>query len=151
MDPVEGAKNDGSLGFLKGLGTGSLDLFVRSAAGGALKYLYLIVGFWALPAYTLKGMQMSSRNHNYRHEFNGIFSKRFLIGLRQYQNSTQSEREEVLKLWTEMGFESRVKARGEIKERDSICPIRGCSLELPHNHHVDGDADIRGIRTHTTM
>lgn len=32
MNPITGAK-DGGLGFLKGLGTGTLDLLVRSAAG----------------------------------------------------------------------------------------------------------------------
>jgi hypothetical protein len=35
MDPITGAK-DGGLGFLKGLGTGTLDLLVRPAAGTIL-------------------------------------------------------------------------------------------------------------------
>jgi hypothetical protein len=33
MDPVEGARKEGGLGLLKGLGTGTLDLLVRSSAG----------------------------------------------------------------------------------------------------------------------
>ena len=33
LNPIRGARDDGGLGFLKGLGSGSLDLIVRSSAG----------------------------------------------------------------------------------------------------------------------
>jgi hypothetical protein len=33
MDPILGAKEDGGTGFVKGIGSGTLDLIVRSAAG----------------------------------------------------------------------------------------------------------------------
>jgi len=33
MDPIDGAQKEGTLGFFKGLGSGSLDLLVRSTAG----------------------------------------------------------------------------------------------------------------------
>ena len=33
MDPYEGMKKDGYLGLFKGLGTGTLDLFVKTGAG----------------------------------------------------------------------------------------------------------------------
>jgi len=33
MNPVEGAMKEGGLGFLKGIGSGSLDLIIRSSAG----------------------------------------------------------------------------------------------------------------------
>lgn len=33
LDPIRGARDDGGLGFLRGLGSGTLDLIVRSSAG----------------------------------------------------------------------------------------------------------------------
>lgn len=111
----------------------------------------LIAGLWALPAYTLKGVQMSSRNHKYRHEFNGIFGKRFVVGLHEYHKSTESEREEVLRLWRDKGFQSQVEERGDLKDGVFLCPLQQCNMETPHKHHVDGDADIHGILSHATV
>ncbi len=111
---------------------------------GILKII-LTEGLWALPAYTLKGVQMASKNHRYRHEFSGTFAKRFVVGLQEYHKSSHPEREEVLKLWKEKGFQLLVKQRGELKDDENMCKVRQCSLIEPHKHHVDGDADIHGV------
>jgi hypothetical protein len=94
---------------------------------------------------------MAIKNHRYRHEFNGIFGKRFLVGLQEYHKSTHTEREEILKLWKEKGFQSRVKQRGELKDYENICPMKQCPVVGLHKHYVDGDADIHGVRSHTTI
>jgi len=95
---------------------------------------------WALPAYTLKGAQLASKSHRYRHELNGIFGKRFLAGVYEYRKSTCEERQEVLRLWKAKGLQSRVDERGELKDRE--CPWHDCDIVVPHKHWVDGDADI---------
>lgn len=94
---------------------------------------------------------MASKNHRYRHEFDGIFGKRIIVGLQEYYQSTHSEREEVLKLWKTKGFQSQVEERGELKEGENVCVIKQCSLVGQHKHYVDGDADIRGIRSNATI
>jgi hypothetical protein len=94
---------------------------------------------------------MSKRNHKYRHEFNGILGKRFMGGLYEYHKSTHSEREAVLKLWSEKGFQSRVKQRGELKDEVFQCPLKQCDMEAAHVHYVDGDADIHGIYAPSTI
>ena len=88
---------------------------------------------------------MSYRNDKYRHELNGIIGKRFIVGLHDYHKSTHSEREEVLRLWRDGGYQTRVKQRGEIRSREFTCPLKRCTMETPHIHHVDEHADIHGI------
>jgi hypothetical protein len=39
MDPIKGAQRDGGLGFLKGFGSGTLDLVVKTSAGMILPLL----------------------------------------------------------------------------------------------------------------
>jgi len=102
----------------------------------------LMSGLWALPAYTLKGVQMSHRNQRYKHEFNGIFGKRFVVGMQEYDKSTYEERQEVIRIWYEKGFHSRLKQRGELKEGSFVCPMNACDVATPHKHYVDGDADL---------
>jgi hypothetical protein len=86
-------------------------------------------------------MTMSSRNHKYRNEFNGIFGKRFVVGLEEFRNSTHEEKQEVLRIWTEKGFKSRVTARGELKDdffTEQTCPLQTCKLRDPHTHPAVG-------------
>jgi hypothetical protein len=94
---------------------------------------------------------MSRKHHKYRHEFSGILGKRFIGGLHEYHQSTHSERETVLRLWKERGYQSRVKQRGELKDETFECPFHRCDIESPHVHYVDGDADIHGIKTNSTI
>jgi hypothetical protein len=80
---------------------------------------------------------MASRNHKYRHEFSGIFGKRFIVGLEEFRKSTRDERQEVLKLWTDKGFKSRVKERGELKDEiftGRPCPVQACQIKGLHTH-----------------
>lgn len=87
---------------------------------------------------------MASRNHKYRHEFNGIFGKRFIVGMQEYDKSTHEHRQDVIRKWHENGFQSRVTRRGELKERDFKCPFQNCDVAEPHRHYIDdADADLR--------
>ena len=88
---------------------------------------------------------MSHRNDNYRHECNGIIGKRFVVGLQEYHKSTHSEREELLRLWRDGGYHSKVKQRGELSGGEFACPLKQCNMETPHIHHVDEHADVHGI------
>jgi hypothetical protein len=98
-------------------------------------------------------MSMAGRNHKYRHEFTGIFGKRFIVGLEEFRNSTHEERQNVLKLWTEKGFKSRVKERGELRDdlfSDHPCPVQGCKLKEAHTHSkVSQEAQTRKPDAHT--
>jgi hypothetical protein len=116
----------------------------------------LILGVMALPAYTLKGVQLSSRNHKYRNEFNGLFGKRFIVGVHEYRKSTNEERMQLLRIWHEKGYDSQVKLRGELKSSETMCtgkhcPLSGCEVKEPHKHYVDGDCDIVGVKHQATV
>jgi hypothetical protein len=134
-----GAKEDGGAGFLKGLGSGTLDLVVRSSAGTIFMQGTNEKGFWALPAYTLKGLQVAGKNLKFRDEFRGIFGKRLLRGMEDFKNSTHEERQEVLRLWKENGCEEQLKKRGEIRDEHYLCPLQGCHLHKPHIHELTDD------------
>jgi len=72
-----------------------------------------------------------------------------MVGVQEYRMSTREEKMEVLKIWNEKGFQSRVKQRGEIKDTGNIkCPVAECSVSTPHKHYVDGDADVLGLLRH---
>jgi hypothetical protein len=96
----------------------------------------------------MKGAQMASRNHKYKHEFSGIFGKRFVTGWEEHHKSTHEERQETIRLWKEKGFETRVRLRGDLKDRTFECPLTECDLDKPHKHVVDGDADIPRLHRH---
>lgn len=136
MDPIIGAKEDGGVGFVKGIGSGTLDLIVRSAAGTHFLHRTNWSGFWALPAYALKGAQVAGRTHKFRDEFRGIFGKRLLRGLEDFQKSTHEERQEIIRLWKDNGFEEQLKKRGEIRDQGFLCPLQGCHVHKPHIHEV---------------
>ena len=85
---------------------------------------------------------MSNRNHKYKHEFNGIFGKRFVVGMQEFDKSTQEQRQEVIQIWHESGFQLRLQQRGELKEGEFMCSSHACDVTEPHRHYVDGDADL---------
>lgn len=88
---------------------------------------------------------MAGRNYLNRHEFNGILGKRLVAGLKEFHRSTHEERQEVLKIWKEKGFQAELKQRGELNEAGGFtCPLH-CDVDQPHKHYVDGDADIHGL------
>jgi hypothetical protein len=134
-----GAKENGGVGFLKGIGSGTLDLVVRSSAGTDFRKQTNETGLWALPAYTLKGLQVAGKNNKFRDEFRGIFGKRLLRGLEDFKNSTHEERQEIIRLWKEKGFEAQLTKRGEIRDEPFLCPLHGCHLHQTHIHEVTDD------------
>ena len=87
-----------------------------------------------MPAYAMKGTQLSTRNYKHRHEFNGIFGKRFILGLEEYHASTKVERADVVMMWKDKGFERQVIKRGEVKEDEFKCPLQACKLATSHMH-----------------
>ena len=44
MNPIEGAREEGNLGLLKGFGRGTVDLLVRSSAGSLFQRFFLFQG-----------------------------------------------------------------------------------------------------------
>ena len=88
---------------------------------------------------------MANRNFKYKHEFNGIFGKRFVVGIQEYDKSTHEQRQEVVRIWHESGFQSQLKKRREFNEGNYFgCPLKACDIDKPHKHYVDGDADLHG-------
>jgi len=84
---------------------------------------------------------MSARNYKYRHEFNGIFGKRFILGLEEYHASTKAEQADVVRMWKEKGFAAQVVKRGEVKEDEFKCPLHACNFAAPHLHIEDEGVD----------
>ena len=69
-----------------------------------------------------------------RNELNGMFGKRFIVGMEEYHKSSHEERQHVLKQWLEKGYQMEVKERGDLDE--SMCPVRACSIDHPHRHYA---------------
>jgi hypothetical protein len=84
---------------------------------------------------------VAGRNHRFRDEFRGIFGKRLLRGMEDFKNSTHEERQEIIRLWTEKGFEAQLKKRGEMKDEIFLCPLQGCQLHKTHIHELTDDAE----------
>ena len=82
-----------------------------------------------------------------RNELNGMFGKRFIVGMEEYHKSTHEERHHVLKEWREKGYQTAVEERGEINE--SPCPVRGCKIDSAHRHYAVAE-DVQGMQHHAT-
>ncbi|EXJ73807.1 uncharacterized protein A1O5_03569 [Cladophialophora psammophila CBS 110553] len=93
--PLHGAREDGFVGFTKGLGMG--------AGGLGLKSMAAIFG---LPAYTLKGLHKGLRKHDILDFTRYIDAARTAQGEEEWNRATDAEKKEIIRRWNEIAPKS---------------------------------------------
>ncbi|KAJ6262040.1 Sterol 3-beta-glucosyltransferase [Drechslerella dactyloides] len=113
--PIQGAKEEGQLGFWKGVGKG--------IGGLALKPSAALMG---LPGYTFKGIYEEIRKHNNSDMSGYIVAARITQGIEELKTYQQAELDMMLKRWNALNVE-RVKGRakhrgveGKGKDKDDV-------------------------------
>lgn len=94
MQPLHGAEKDGAVGLVKGVGKGIGGLILKPAAG-----------IFGLPAYAMQGFHAEIGKHFSRSVYNYIISSRIKQGAIDIQNSSEGEREDILRRWNNLKFD----------------------------------------------
>jgi hypothetical protein len=98
--PIQGAKDDGAKGFIKGVGRGVAGIVVKPSAG-----------IYALPGYTMMGVYKEFQKHLGEGVATYILSARIAQGFDEWMYSTEEEREEAVKTYDRI-FNTIKKRRG---------------------------------------
>ena len=104
--PWKGAEKEGGKGFVKGVGKGIGGFFLKNA--GAI---------FAIPAYTLQGLQAEVRGMFTRSSMNYIITSRVLQGEEDWAMATAEERADVLARW--QTIKDELKGFYVLKQRES--------------------------------
>jgi len=104
--PWKGAEKEGGKGFVKGVGKGIGGFFLKNA--GAI---------FAIPAYTLQGLQAEVRGMFTRSSMNYIITSRVLQGEEDWAMATAEERADVLARW--QAIKDELKGFYVLKQRES--------------------------------
>ncbi|KAL7273537.1 hypothetical protein RUND412_003602 [Rhizina undulata] len=103
--PIKGAKEEGTTGFLKGVGKGIGGVFFK---GGA--------AVWGLSGYTMKGIHQEFKKMQKSESHKQIMDSRIAQGEQEFRNSTHAERNAIWSRWCAI-----VKDRDpQPRKRDSI-------------------------------
>ncbi|EGX53914.1 hypothetical protein AOL_s00004g573 [Orbilia oligospora ATCC 24927] len=111
--PVQGAKEEGHLGFWKGFGKGIGGVVLKPGAA-----------IWGVTGYTFKGLYEEIRKHSHTDISGYIVTARITEGIQELRTFQQSELETMLKRWKALNVErvgSRVKQKkdkGKGKEKE---------------------------------
>ncbi|KAK2751038.1 hypothetical protein FQN57_000113 [Myotisia sp. PD_48] len=97
--PVEGAKEHGAAGVIKGIGRGIGGLVLKPGAG-----------VFAVAGYTLNGVYKEVRKHFSSSVECYILASRSKQGYDEWINSSQEEKDAVMDKWTALGEDLRYKA-----------------------------------------
>ncbi|KAK6350284.1 hypothetical protein TWF696_006516 [Orbilia brochopaga] len=99
IQPIQGAKEEGQLGFWKGVGKGVGGLALKPGAA-----------LWGLPGYTFKGIYEEIRKHNNSDMSGYIVAARITQGIEELKQYQPAELDMMLKRWNALNVE-RVKGR----------------------------------------
>lgn len=100
-DPYKGAKKEGGVGFVKGVGRGIVSLPFR-----------IMGGAWAVPGYAMKGLYQEMAKNKGQNVENYIIAARIAQGYEEAAVAPQEEREEIVKRWRNM--------KGSIKKKKNV-------------------------------
>lgn len=89
--PYHGLRTQGATGLLKGTGKGFGGLILKSGAAA-----------FAIPGYTLKGLERQLEKRRDRLLKATLLSTRMRQGISEYQNITKGEEESILSRWREL-------------------------------------------------
>ncbi|KAJ4163760.1 hypothetical protein LMH87_005468 [Akanthomyces muscarius] len=94
MQPLHGAEKDGAVGLVKGFGKGIGGLILKPAAG-----------IFGLPGYAMQGVHAEFGKHMSRSIHNYIISSRVKQGELAMTQSSEGEREDILRRWNTVKFD----------------------------------------------
>jgi hypothetical protein len=108
-DPYKGAKKEGGIGFVKGVGRGIMSVPFR-VMGGA----------WSVPGYAMKGLYQEMVKSKGKSVQNYIIAARIAQGYDEASSVTQEERDEIIKKWGHMKWGIKKKRNVGAEQMDSL-------------------------------
>lgn len=108
-DPYKGAKKEGGIGFVKGVGRGIMSVPFR-VMGGA----------WSVPGYAMKGLYQEMVKSKGKSVQNYIIAARIAQGYDEASSVTQDERDEIVKKWSHMKWGIKKKRNVGAEQMDSL-------------------------------
>ncbi|KAM0220776.1 hypothetical protein ACHAQI_000243 [Fusarium lateritium] len=109
--PLKGAEKDGVQGLVKGFAKGIGGVIAKPAAG-----------FWAIPAYTMQGVNAEVSKYFAKSVQNYIISSRASQGQHEMQQATHGERDDVVQRWN--SFKSDLKNFNQLKKKEKVAGKR---------------------------
>ncbi|KAF4450747.1 hypothetical protein F53441_6190 [Fusarium austroafricanum] len=106
--PLKGAQKEGVQGLVKGFGKGIGGLIAKPAAGA-----------WAIPAYTMQGVNAEISKYFAKSVQNYIISSRAIQGQHEMQDATPGERDDVVQRWNNVKFDLKNFYQWKRKEKVS--------------------------------
>ncbi|KAF9781038.1 hypothetical protein IL306_014620 [Fusarium sp. DS 682] len=104
--PLKGAEKEGVQGLVKGFGKGIGGLIAKPAAG-----------FWAIPAYTMQGVNAEVSKFFAKSVQNYIISSRATQGQLEMQEATAGEKDDVVQRWNNAKFDLKNFYQWKRKEK----------------------------------
>ena len=108
-DPYKGAKKEGGIGFVKGVGRGIMSVPFR-VMGGA----------WAVPGYAMKGLYQEMVKNKRNNVQNYIIAARVSQGCEEASEVTQEERDAIVKRWSGVKPDIKKKRNPKAEKTDSL-------------------------------
>ncbi|KAG9188368.1 isoleucyl-tRNA synthetase [Alternaria panax] len=108
-DPYKGAKKEGGIGFVKGVGRGIMSVPFR-VMGGA----------WSVPGYAMKGLYQEMVKSKGKSVQNYIIAARIAQGYDEASDVTQEQRDEIVKTWGHMKSSIKKKRNVGAEQMDSL-------------------------------
>lgn len=111
--PVDGARSEGVVGFVKGVGKGLSGVVLKPSAGKLFsihifsRLLTTLVAVLGVPGYTYKGVYKELRKSRGKNVENFIIAVRMADGLEDLHESTALERDHIVSRWHEIQAELR--------------------------------------------
>jgi hypothetical protein len=108
-DPYKGAKKEGGIGFVKGVGRGIMSVPFR-VMGGA----------WSVPGYAMKGLYQEMVKSKGKSVQNYIIAARIAQGYEEASTVSQQERDAIVRTWHQMKGGIKKKGNPATEKMDSL-------------------------------
>ncbi|KAH9863876.1 hypothetical protein J1614_009808 [Plenodomus biglobosus] len=108
-DPYKGAKKEGGIGFVKGVGRGIMSVPFR-----------VIGGAWSVPGYAMKGLYQEMIKSKGKTVQNYIIAARIAQGYDEASSVTQKERDDIVRKWQHVKVGIKKKRTPGAEQMDSL-------------------------------
>ncbi|KAF2853476.1 glycosyltransferase family 1 protein [Plenodomus tracheiphilus IPT5] len=108
-DPYKGAKKEGGIGFVKGVGRGLMNVPFR-----------VIGGAWSVPGYAMKGLYQEMIKSKGKSVQNYIIAARIAQGYDEASSVTQKERDDIVGKWKYVKVSIKKKRTPGAEQMDSL-------------------------------
>ncbi len=108
-DPYKGAKKEGGIGFVKGVGRGLMNVPFR-VMGGA----------WSVPGYAMKGLYQEMVKNKGKSVQNYIIAARIAQGYDEASNLSQHEKDDIIRRWKYVKLGIKKKRTPGAEQMDTL-------------------------------